>query len=137
MLHKGSSLSYGGQRIFEAEADDDGSIDIFDLVLRELVNVVANARLGNGVDLFAQGDGAESGSLDTNVRGQSLLRLGGKVDNLQSGRELVVCFVADDDSRAATVLLAAGFVVFGQDVVNLTTVKTAVNRDSPFSQCRM
>ena len=137
MLHKGSSLSYGGQRIFEAKADDDGSIDIFDLVLRELVNVVANARLGNGVNLLAQGDGAESGSLDANVRGQSLLRLGGQVDNLQSGRELVVRFVADDDSRAATVLLAAGFVVFGQDVVNLTTVKTAVHRDSPFSQCRM
>lgn len=134
---KGSSLSYGGQRIFEAKADDDGSIDIFDLVLGELVNVVANACLGNGVDLLAQGDGAESGSLDANVRGQSLLRLGGQVDNLQSGRELVVRFVADDDSRAATVLLAAGFVVFGQDVVNLTTVKTTVHRDSPFSQCRM
>lgn len=89
------------------------------------------------MDLLAQGDGAESGSLDANVRGQSLLRLGGQVDNLQSGRELVVRFVADDDSRAATVLLAAGFVVLGQDVVNLTTVKTTVHRDSPFSQCRM
>lgn len=56
VLHKGSSLSYGSQRIFEAKADDDGSIDIFDLVLGELVNVITNARLGNGVDLLAQGD---------------------------------------------------------------------------------